>query len=91
MKKILTGLSLIALLSGCSIYLEKETTLIEGKADGNKVVLVKEIYKNEHDRYRLDVYDKNGIIRIQSRMSVLQGLDITLDDGIKINYLYDPK
>ena len=59
LKIMATGLGLAGLVNLSCIQFEEEKTLFECEAGDVKVKIVKEIYNNDYDRTRLDLYNKN--------------------------------
>lgn len=84
------SLGLVGLLvTGCS-KLQGEDSLSQGKIDGNAVRLVKENISWEADIYRLEVYDKDGKIRITARGRYFPDLMFAYDDGRVVVLPYGP-
>ena len=91
LKTVSLSLGLAGLLNtGCTKHIE-DKVVSQGTIDGNKVELIQEVLKWDSDRYRLQIYDKDGNARIITRHHHVGELTLVYDDGTKVFHYMIPK
>jgi|SRR3989344_6300832 len=60
------SLSLATLLTGCSPYIKDEKPIHQGTVNGNDFTIIKENWKWDGDKYRLEFYNDDGVCVIKT-------------------------
>ena len=84
-QKIALGLGLIGLLqAGCKGE-SNDIVLSEGKIDGNMVRIVQEVKDFDVDTYRIELYNKDGKLKLTAKSISYRPFKAEYDNGSVIN------